>query len=93
MKVILTPQLEALVEEQVRSGFYEDASEVVREGLRFLFARQSPGLRPGFAVSTRDELEAKLLEGVSSLDRGERIAGEAAFKKLKARAKARRRHG
>ena len=88
MKVTLTPQLEALVDERVRSGFYEDASEVVREGLRFLFAQQAQGLRSGFVVSTRDELEGKLLEGVDSLDRGERIPGESAFKELKARARA-----
>lgn len=93
MNVTLTPQLEALVDERVRSGFYEDASEVVREGLRVLFAQPSPTPRLGFVTSTRAELESKLGAGVASLDRGERIPGEAAFKYLQARATARRRHG
>ena len=93
MNVTLTPQLEALVEERVKSGLYENASEVVREGLRSLLAQEAHRPRPGFAVSTREELETKLLAGVASLERGERIPGEVAFKELKARARARRRHG
>lgn len=36
MTVKLTPQLEAKIEEKVRSGMYDDASEVVRESLRLL---------------------------------------------------------
>jgi antitoxin ParD1/3/4 len=35
----LSPQLEALIEEKVRSGRYRDASEVVRESLQLLDAR------------------------------------------------------
>lgn len=93
MNITLTPELEALVDERVRSGFYEDASEVVREGLRFLFAQRSPASPPGFAFSDRAELEAKLRAGVASLDQGARIPGEIAFKELTARARARRRHG
>lgn len=34
MEITLTPELQALVEEQVRSGLYQDASEVVRDALR-----------------------------------------------------------
>ena len=36
MNVSLTPELEALVNEKVRSGLYHTASEVVREALRLL---------------------------------------------------------
>ena len=39
MNVSLTPELEALVNEKVRSGLYQTASEVVREGLRLLKSR------------------------------------------------------
>lgn len=39
MNVSLTPQLEALVDEKVRSGRYVSASEVVREALRLLDQR------------------------------------------------------
>ena len=94
MKVTLTPELEALVEERLKRGTHGSASEVVREGLRFFFAHEPRRPRPGFLVSTREELETKLLEGVEQLDRGERTPGESAFKRLKARANARNRnHG
>ena len=39
MNVSLTPELEALVNEKVRSGLYQTASEVVREALRLLKKR------------------------------------------------------
>ena len=39
MNVSLTPELEALVNEKVRSGLYQTASEVVREALRLLKSR------------------------------------------------------
>jgi antitoxin ParD1/3/4 len=46
MNVSLTPELEKLVEEKVATGMYQTASEVVREALRLLHARD------------RDRLEA-----------------------------------
>ncbi len=39
MNVSLTPELEELVNEKVRSGLYQTASEVVREALRLLKQR------------------------------------------------------
>jgi Arc/MetJ-type ribon-helix-helix transcriptional regulator len=39
MNVSLTPELEKLVSEKVRSGLYQTASEVVREALRLLKQR------------------------------------------------------
>lgn len=36
MNVSLTPELENLVNEKVKSGDYNSASEVIREGLRLL---------------------------------------------------------
>jgi antitoxin ParD1/3/4 len=89
MKVTLTPQLETLIEERVRSGCCESSSEVVREGLRFFFAQQAPSRPVGFTVSSREQLEAKLLEGIAELDRGDRVPSEAAFQELEHRAQAR----
>jgi antitoxin ParD1/3/4 len=40
MNVSLTPELESLVNEKVASGFYNSASEVVREALRLLFEQE-----------------------------------------------------
>ena len=39
MNVSLTPELEQLVNDKVKSGFYQTASEVVREALRLLNER------------------------------------------------------
>ena len=39
MQISLTPELEALVRRKLESGLYGDASEVVREALRLLSAR------------------------------------------------------
>lgn len=40
MNVSLTPRLEAFVRRKVASGLYNNASEVVREGLRLLLERE-----------------------------------------------------
>ena len=39
MKVVLTPELELLVKEKVRSGRYTDESDVMRDALRALELR------------------------------------------------------
>lgn len=39
MNVSLTPQLEKLIDQKVRGGAYQTASEVVREALRLLAER------------------------------------------------------
>jgi antitoxin ParD1/3/4 len=40
MHVSLTPELEEIVKNKVESGFYNNASEVVREALRFMELNQ-----------------------------------------------------
>jgi len=45
MNVSLTPELEELVNEKVRSGLYQTASEVVREALRLLKQRDHEARR------------------------------------------------
>jgi antitoxin ParD1/3/4 len=45
MNVSLTPELEQLVNEKVRSGLYQTASEVVREALRLLKLRDDEARR------------------------------------------------
>ena len=45
MNVSLTPELEELVSEKVRSGLYQTASEVVREALRLLKLRDDEARR------------------------------------------------
>lgn len=57
MNVSLTPKLEAFVRGKVQSGLYNNASEVMREALRLLVARD--GARPE-APAIRDPVSARL---------------------------------
>ena len=36
MNISITPELEALIDKKVKTGMYNSASEVIREGLRLL---------------------------------------------------------
>jgi len=60
MNVSLTPELERLVNRKVKSGMYQTASEVVREGLRLLKERDE-----------LDKLRAAIQVGIDEIDRGE----------------------
>jgi len=55
MNVSLTPEIEQLVAEKVKSGLYQTASEVVREALRLLQRQQDER-------EAWKQVEAKLLE-------------------------------
>ena len=61
MNVSLTPELEKLVEEKVKTGMYQTASEVVREGLRLLKERDQRLL----------QLRADVRTGFDAIDRGD----------------------
>ena len=65
MNVSLTPELENLVNEKVKSGLYNSASEVIREGLRLL---QEQDL---LKQIRRDELRREIMLGVNQLRNGE----------------------
>ncbi len=62
MNVSLTAELETVIEEKVKSGLYNNASEVVRDALRRAFCQpQSLSLE-----EDSPELAALVREGVSS---------------------------
>ncbi len=65
MNVSLTPSLEAIVQEKVKSGFYNNASEVIREALRLMHERDQRDC----AKLERLRKEAAL--GFEALDKGE----------------------
>ncbi|WP_106381326.1 type II toxin-antitoxin system ParD family antitoxin [Abditibacterium utsteinense] len=65
MNVSLTPELEEMVSQKVKSGLYNSASEVVREGLRLI--REQDQLRE----IKLEELRREIQIGIDSLDRGE----------------------
>lgn len=85
MNVSLTPELEKLVHEKVKTGRYNSASEVVREALRLL--EDHDQLR---ALHV-EEVRKKIAEGLDALDRGQGIDGEEAVDQLRKKSEARRR--
>jgi antitoxin ParD1/3/4 len=76
MNVHLTPELESLVLNKVKTGRYNSASEVVREALRLFEQRERVR-----ELQIRD-IRRKIDEGWASLARGEGIDGDEFFKKL-----------
>jgi antitoxin ParD1/3/4 len=88
MNISITPELQKFVEQEVKAGLYQSASEVIRAGLRRL--KEDKERKSRFVVSSKAELEDKLLEGVAELDRGEGLPGEQVFADLKAYSKRRR---
>ena len=76
MNVHLTPALQTLVQNKVKAGGYNSASEVVREGLRLLEERDRVR-----QLQIR-EIQRKIDEGWSALERGEGVDGEFFFKTL-----------
>ena len=91
MNISITPELEKFVHQEVKTGLYQSASEVIRAALRRL--KEDKERKPRFVVSSMAELEDKVLEGIGQLERGEGLPGEQVFAELKAHsAKRRRRH-
>lgn len=87
MNVSLGHKWEQFVEGKVKSGDYQTASEVLRDGLRLL---EKQALLKQMSVSSLEALEATLEEGLAQLNRGERIPGPVAVKRLRERARSRR---
>ena len=79
MNVNLTPELESIVHEKVKSGLYKSASEVVREAIRLMKERDTlreirlDALREeiGIGVVQADEGNLKKLDVRISSQRGE----------------------
>jgi antitoxin ParD1/3/4 len=83
MNVSLTPELEKLVNEKVRSGLYTSASEVIREALRLLV--ENDRIKQGELEAVRSKINRR----IEQLDRGEGIPASAAIKRLRANRRAR----
>jgi antitoxin ParD1/3/4 len=78
MNVSLTPELEQLIQDRVKTGRYHSASEVVREALRLLEDRDE------LRRLRLADLRQKVATGLESLDRGEGLDGETVFDELHA---------
>ncbi|HZV35235.1 MAG TPA: type II toxin-antitoxin system ParD family antitoxin [Verrucomicrobiae bacterium] len=87
MNVSLGRKWDQFVASKVKSGDFQTASEVLREGLRLLEREE---LLKKISVASLPELEAKLLKAAAALDAGKGVDGEEVFKRLRQRSKARR---
>ena len=65
MEVALTPELEALIHQEVESGRYPSAGEVIRDALRLLRRRSE---HPEQELGT---LRQEIQLGIDELERGE----------------------
>jgi len=83
MNVSLTPELESLINQKVKSGRYNSASEVVREGLRLLNTRDEEH------EAKLNALRAEIQKGADSLAAGRYRDGEEAMAEIKERLLAR----
>jgi antitoxin ParD1/3/4 len=84
MNVSLTPELERRIAQKVDSGLYTTASEVVREGLRLLFAADERH------ESRLARLRADIQIGLDELDQGQGVPGDEVMAELTALLDARR---
>jgi antitoxin ParD1/3/4 len=78
MTVHLTPELERLIQDRLKSGRYGSASEIVRVALRLL--EKHDRLQQVWAEDMRE----KIAEGLDQLNTGERWDGEQVFDELEA---------
>ena len=76
MNVNLTPRLEKLVQNKVKTGGYNSASEVVREALRLLEEHDK------IRAAQLTEFRRRIDQGLALLDRGEGVDGEPFMAKL-----------
>jgi antitoxin ParD1/3/4 len=71
MHISLTPELESRIKSKVRSGLYNNASEVIREALRFMDTHED-WIHEIKLARLREQLNV----GIAQLNRGEGIAIE-----------------
>jgi antitoxin ParD1/3/4 len=101
MNVSITDHLAGYVRARVKSGRYNNASEVVREALRHMEEADERALRiaaptvedvlTDFTALQTDRIRRRVLEGIGELERGEYTVyeGRAGLAKLSAGVKAR----
>ncbi|HMJ07393.1 MAG TPA: type II toxin-antitoxin system ParD family antitoxin [Pyrinomonadaceae bacterium] len=79
MNVSLTTELESIVDQKVKSGMYNSASEVVREGLRLLQQRDE------MRETKLNALRAEIQKGIEDLEAGRYRDGDEAMAEIKDR--------
>jgi antitoxin ParD1/3/4 len=77
MTVTLTAEQEKFIAEQVKSGHYGSAADVITQSLGMLRAQEK------FVRSNADELREKITHGLEQIQRGEKVDGGAALQNLR----------
>jgi antitoxin ParD1/3/4 len=84
MDIYLTPDLEQFIKNEVQSGRYNSASEVIADALRLLDERERG------RATLRAEFNTELGRRLASLDAGEYVDPVAVFARLQRRSAERR---
>jgi antitoxin ParD1/3/4 len=79
MTISLAPELEGFINQQVASGLYNSAHEVIREALQLL--REQDEL----TRMRTEELRREIQKGLNSLDQGKGLDGPTVMAELKAK--------
>ena len=87
MTVTLTAEQEQFVAEQLKSGHYQSASDVVAQSLGMLRAQEE------FIRSNTAELREKIASGLDQIRRGETVDGRTAIQNLRTKLQERKRGG
>jgi putative addiction module CopG family antidote len=87
MTVTLTAEQEKFIAEQVGSGHYRSAADVIAQSLGLLRAQEE------FIRSNAAELREKTSSGLEQIRRGEVVDGKAAIQKLREKLGQRERGG
>jgi antitoxin ParD1/3/4 len=77
VNINLTPELEEFVQRKVRSGLYNNQSEVVREALRLLAQHDEVRL------AHLERLRAGVAEGIAQADAGQLLDGRKVIEELR----------
>jgi antitoxin ParD1/3/4 len=86
MTVLLTPEQEKFVAEQIRSGHYHSAADVVTQGLGMLRVQEE------FIRENTAELREMISVGLDQIKQGKTIDGPAVIEKVRGKLR-RRGHG
>jgi antitoxin ParD1/3/4 len=79
MNVSLTPELENLIEQKVKTGMYNSASEVIRAGLRLLQEHEE------IKYLSLEDLRHEVRKGIEQINQGKIVDGDEVFKELRER--------
>jgi antitoxin ParD1/3/4 len=86
MDVRLKPELEKLIEDEVKSGRSADLNEFLNKAVYHYVLARDLG-----EEYTPEEIDELIAEGLDEIDRGETVDGDAAIRQLRAYSAERRR--